>query len=438
MKAAFARALGGMLAKSPGGGGKGRSIGVRKARGGARLGGARLGSEWYARAKYASRAPKPPATSAAAPRGRTRAAWLRVEFDTAVLSRPCCDRQLHLHLPSSSRLTWNAHASVSYLAGDGGSLSGYRPARRRSEGRHVRRIDDIARDVGVGVFSRAPARARPVRRFVVVAIEKGIRRADAMRRDRARTGTRPRVGVAPARDRVAPAPTLADAIDPPETALVTLARRHVARRYDRESARHLLGSLQPPWRRPPTFDTTSSRTPCLASPARRRTDPRRLPRRVGRHRRPILRRATRRTGPRRLHRLRVVRLGRREGHLAVHAAASAVPDGRRERRRHDIGTTRVSRRRAREEREETDAKTMRTNAAEAARNARRRRENNVVAAEGCREERSPFQNRRRGWKSQTPTREKDGERCGEEDAEEKMRSDATAVRSDRGRARVLL
>ena len=48
----------------------------------------------------------------------------------------------------------------------------------------------------------------------------------------------------PRDDRVAPAPTLADAIDPPETALVTLARRHVARRYDRESARHLLGSLR--------------------------------------------------------------------------------------------------------------------------------------------------------------------------------------------------
>ena len=103
----------------------------------------------------------------------------------------------------------------------------------------------ISRATSVSASSRASPRARVpsdvswsspskkgfgvLTRCVVTARGRGRVRASASR---------------PRDDRVAPAPTLADAIDPPETALVTLARRHVARRYDRESARHLLGSLR--------------------------------------------------------------------------------------------------------------------------------------------------------------------------------------------------
>lgn len=241
----------------------------------------------------------------------------------------------------------------------------------------------ISRAKSVSASSRASPRARVpsdvswsspskkgfgvLTRCVVTARGRGRVRASASR---------------PRDDRVAPAPTLADAIDPPETALVTLARRHVARRYDRESARHLLGSL-----RAHGVETAADLRQHLLSHA--------LPRLAGQ-----------------AGQILVISLGawaaiaaqshvaRHGGHLdvstavawfglgaasvilAVHAATSAVP------------TTVAAANAAvmtleprafldavRESAEETDAKTMRTNAAEAARNARREARNNVVAAE---------------------------------------------------------
>ena len=157
-------------------------------------GGSRLGSEWYARAKYARARAEAAAASARRLEEEPEAAWLRVEFDTAVLSRPCCDRQLHLHLPSFTSDVWPRVGIVS--RGDGGrcGISTSAKKKRGSSCSSHRRYR--ARRRCRRLLARPRARtSRPTcgRRH------RRVRRADTMRRDRARTRTRPRVGVAPAR-----------------------------------------------------------------------------------------------------------------------------------------------------------------------------------------------------------------------------------------------
>ena len=244
----------------------------------------------------------------------------------------------------------------------------------------------ISRATSAWASSRASPRARvPSDASWSSRSEKGsgVMRCVVNARGRGRvlaSASRPRDDrVAPARK---PTPTLAEAIDPPETALVTLARRHVARRYDRESARHLLSGL-----RAHGVETAADLRHHLLSHA--------LPRLAGQ-----------------AGQILVVSLGawaalaaqsdvaRHGGHLdvstavawfglgaasillAVQAASSAVPATASAANAAVITLEpRAFLDAVRESAGETDAETMRANAAEAARNARREARNNVVAAE---------------------------------------------------------